>query len=482
MTPMSAQVDSNQTIVIAGRVFRRPAFHTSRVTWMWLGFIVMFVLYWVYVVVLERIDGELVLTRWLATVSGPETAAGATFPWIMQIAVEIFHPRVLRHFIPVIIGWWLSVEAATSLVQVLYDTTDRATARDFLRRQRRRNRPPANDVLPVTPQTLHRMEDESVHLRVGGPVVVSLPVGHAAVVEWNSRFARVIGAGTQRLGSFEHIHSIIALKPQEREAENIPVMTKEGIPVTTDAHIVFRINPGDNPQTRNQPFPYDPDAVRKTAYSVVVRADGRESSWDDAPMGTVRGNLVRSVGEFTLDELIFSEAAGRKVHQTIRNDVEAKVRDNLKKSGIDFVQLHLGRFEPPPEVSEQYTEYWLANWQKQNRIARANDAASAMQEVQVAYAEAEITMLQAIVDGVRRAQGEADDTSGYLLALRLVEMLDKMVRQSQDRLPGTGSDQIGPRLQELRQQLVQLESEVYPRSGAAPAPPQDRLNRREGLG
>lgn len=478
---MSVPAEPTNTIVIAGRAFRRPAFTTNRVIWMWLGFAVMLAAYWAYVITLERVDGALVLTRWLSAISGPQTAAEATFPWIMQIAVEIFHPRVLRHFIPVFVGWWLSVEAATSLVQVLYDTTDRATARDYLRRQRRRNRPPDNSALAVTPQTLHRMEDESIELRVGGPAMVSLPVGHATVTEWNSRFNRVLGSGIQHLGSFEHIHSIVPLKPQDRQAEDIVLMTQEGIPVTTDAHIIFRINPGDDPQTRNQPFPYDPEAVRKAAYSVIVRADGGESSWVNGPMGTVRGSLAAQVRSYTLDQLIFSESGRRQVHQTIRANVENEVRDKLKKSGIDFVRLHLGRFEPPAEVSEQYTEYWLANWQKQDVIARAGDAAATMQEVQVAYAEAELTMLQAIVDGVRHVQGETDSASGYLLALRLVEMLDKMVQQSQSRVPeeGAGSDRVGVRLAELRRQLLLLESEVAPRSGAPPGPPQDRLNRRE---
>jgi regulator of protease activity HflC (stomatin/prohibitin superfamily) len=478
---MSAQAESRQTIVIGGRVFRRPAFHTNRVTWMWLGFLVMFALYWTYAIALERVDGGVAMTRWLSFIAGPETAAAANPPWIMRTAIEMFHPRVLRHFIPVIVGWWLSVEAATSLVQVLYDCPDRATARDFLRRQRRRNRPPAGPALAVTPQTLHRMEDESVELRVGGPAVVSLPTGHAGVTEWNSRFARVIGAGTQRLGSFEHIHSIIPLKPLDRSAENIRLMTKEGINVTTDAHIIFRIDPGDDPQTRNQPFPYSPEAVRKAAYSVVVRADGSETAWDSAPMGTVRGNLARSVGRYTLDELIFTDSSSRAMHQSIRNEVEEDVRANLKHSGIDFVRLQLGRFEPPPEVSEQYTEFWLASGQKHDQISRATGAASTLQEVQVAYAEAEITMLQAIVEGVRRAQGETDSASGYLLALRLVEVLDKMVQQSRDRLGDSVGvrDHVGPRLTELQQQLAQLESQVYPTSGA-PGLPQDRLNQQKG--
>ncbi|MEZ4515512.1 MAG: hypothetical protein R3C44_01285 [Chloroflexota bacterium] len=66
------------------------------------------------------------------------------------------------------------------------------------------------------------MEDESVELRVGGPALVAIPSGHAAVTEWNNRFRRVVGSGTQSLSHFEHIHSIISLHPLERTADDIP--------------------------------------------------------------------------------------------------------------------------------------------------------------------------------------------------------------------------------------------------------------------
>ncbi len=475
---MSAQAGTEPSIVIAGRAFRRPVINTDRVNWMMIGFVVMLIAYWMFVIALERIDGGIILARWFFPDLSVEQMTTMSFPWLFRVAIEMFHPRVLRHFIPIILGGWLSIEAATSLVQVLYDCPDRATARDFLRRQRRRNRPPSGEALAVTPQTLHRMEDESVHLRVGGPVVVALPTGMAAVTEWNSRFARVIGYGTQSLGSFEHIYSIISLHPQERSADDIALMTKEGINVTTDAHIIFRIDPGEDPQTRNRPFPFDADAVRKAAYTVTVQAGGGETSWENAPMGRVRSTLSSIVSQYSLDELIFPESAAREPHHTIRNEVEQKVRADLKRGGIQFNRLQLGRFEPPPEVSEQYTEYWLANWQKQNQIARATGAASTLQEVEVAYAEAEITMLQAIVEGVRRAQGETDDASGHVLALRLVEMLDKMVKQTQGRLPASNQarEQIMPRLTQLQDQLAQLESQAHPASSAGPAPPQDRLN------
>ncbi|MEZ4515511.1 MAG: hypothetical protein R3C44_01280 [Chloroflexota bacterium] len=102
-----------------------------------------------------------------------------------------------------------------------------------------------------------------------------------------------------------------------------------------------------------------------------------------------------------------------------------------------FIRLQLGRFEPPPEVSDQYTEYWLANWQKQNQIARANGAASTLQEVESPTPKRKSPCSRPLLRACA-ARRETDDASGYLLALRLIETLDKMVKQSQDRLPASG--------------------------------------------
>lgn len=475
---MSASAPTGQSIVIAGRAFRLPKLPPNRINWMLVSMTIMFIIYWVYVVFLERINGEIVVTQVLLMFNQPEQLSAVTIPRILAVAVEVFHPRVLRHFIPLFVGWWLAVEAATSLVQVLYDCPDRATARDFLRRQRRRGRAPSGPELAVTAQTLHRLEDESVELRVGGPAAVFLPSGQAAVIELNGRFARVVGSGHISLGTFEHIHSIVTLHPQDRSADNIALVTCEGINVTADAQVTFRIDPGADEKSHGQPFPFDPQAVRNVAYAVTVRDNGEESSWLNMPMGRVRGALATAVDQYRLDELIFPKSAAAEPHLAIRNEVEEKVRADLKRNGIQLVRLQLGRFEPPPQVSEQYTDYWQANVQKQSQVSLALGAASTLQDLEVTYAVAEIEMIQAIVRGVQRARGETDDASGYLLAMRLVEMLDKMVRRTKETLPAstTAREQVMPRLAQLQDQLNELESQTQTDLETGPAPPVNRMN------
>ena len=109
----------------------------ARLNWPRVVLLLLLLGYWFFVSRLERVEGNLVWAALLFPDLSPTQAANVTFsPWLTQLA-ELFHPRVLRHVIPVIVGWQLAVQAGVSLMQVLYDCPDRKTAADFLRRQRR---------------------------------------------------------------------------------------------------------------------------------------------------------------------------------------------------------------------------------------------------------------------------------------------------------------------------------------------------------
>lgn len=437
------------------------------VDWLWVILVALFLAYWVYMSAFERIDSAPFLARIFFPELSPLQVAALNFPpWVTGF-IEMFYPRVLRHLIPVLVGWWLAVEAAVSLIQVLYNCPDRKTARDFLKRLRRnrasRQEPPAK----VTPQSLEKLRQDSVLLRVGGPVLVEVPDGHAAVTERNARFRRVLPSGTHELGRFEYIVAVIDLQPQERVARDIALLTSDGIPLTTDASLRFSIDPGTEP-THLQPFPFKEKAVRDAAYTGAVAASGTVSSWDDSPMGKVKGALAGQVAQETLNKLFFDENP-REVHRDLMQAVTREVWDKLPKDGIQPLQLRIGRLVPPEAVSRQYTDYWLANQQKEDAIARANGTAPLIQEAEVARADAEVAMLQAIVEGVRRAQNEAGSRlTGYLLALRLLESLRRMVRPNSDTATGGEAVDLQRQRDQLAQKLAKIEERIRQQQEDAP--------------
>jgi regulator of protease activity HflC (stomatin/prohibitin superfamily) len=424
----------------------------NQINWMRLVLLVLLLLYWLFARSLERVDGNIILASWFLPDLSVQQAAQLELPLLYRFPVEMLHPRVLRHLIPVVAGWWLAVEAAVSLVQVLYDCPDRKTARDFLRRQRRAG---AGLELPlaVTDRTLDQMRQDSLQMRVGGPVSIAIPGGNAAATELNGRFLRVLPAGTHALGRFEYLRAVIDLHPQERSDKAVPLQTKEGITVNADVQVSFRISTGGEPITRTRPYPYSEDAVRRAAYAGVVLANGNASSWHSMPLSRVKGALAEVVSQYRVDELLFPTSPVRQLHFSIRREVERRVRAGLQAQGIDLLRLQISGLTPPEPVTQQYMKYWLTHWQTRDRIVGADSAASAIEEVEVARAEAEITMIQAIVEGVRRAQREgAAGMTGDMLALRLIEALERLVRQSQT--PGRSPDQILPRLHDLQRRLA----------------------------
>lgn len=442
-----------------------------RIDWLLIMLIVLFLGYWFYMSALERIDSRPLLARFFFPELSPlQVSAMAIPPWITGF-VELFYPRVLRHLIPVIVGWWLAKEAAVSLIQVLYNCPDRKTARDFLRRQRRTSAGSQDIPVKVTPESLDDLREESILLRVGGPVAIQIPDGFAGVTERNARFNRVLPPGKHRLGRFEYLVSIIDLMPQQRVAREIPLLSSDGIPLTTDASLVFSIDTDAEPSPE-KPFPFKEEAVRQAAYSGAVTAGGAVSSWDDGPIGKVKGALGGQVARESLNKLIFDENP-REVHRDLTQAVTREVWDKLPKDGIKPLQLRIGRLAPPEAVSRQYTEYWLANRQKTDMIARANGTAHLVQEVEVAKADAEVAMLQAIVEGVRRAQNEAgSQLTGYLLALRLLESLRRMVNVSSLGLDRPGDEATGTLLEhteQLEDRIARLEAAIKTLPGESPA-------------
>lgn len=415
---------------------RRPA------NWPWFVLAVLFLGYWLLMSSMERINANAILAGYFMPGLTPLQTETVSFHPLLTWAVKLFHPRVLRHFIPLIAGWWLAVQAAISLMQVLYNCPDRRTAAEFLRRQRNDRVSRLEEPFTVRPENLADAQERSILLGVGGPVRVSIPSGFAGVTERNARFLRVLPPGVYTLQRFEHLLAVVDLHPQEKTARDVLMLTKEGIPVRADMSLTFAIDPGEDVATRRRPFPYDEQAVKKAAYGGVVGPNGRVSSWAEAPLGKVRGALAGLVSEESLDNLVHSPSP-RDAHHVLTQAVTNKVWQSLPREGIKPLSLRIGRLSPPPEVSRQYTDFWLANQRKKDMLARASGTAQLLQEAETARAAAEIAMIQAVVDGVRHAQQEAGaKLSGYLVAVRLLEALRKMFDSSTHNLQSVGGDTV----------------------------------------
>jgi hypothetical protein len=403
----------------------------------------LLVCYWLFVWQMERID--------LEGYQFPFPIA-ITLPQFVVSFMTLFLPRVLRHFLPILLGFLLAYEMASNVLFYLYDLQDHSDARRFLNRLRNPGRF-GGKAVTVTPQTLEKQRRESARLRAGGPGRVNIPVGHVAITELNGRYFRTIVGGSHILNSFEYVKAVLDLRPQERNNFKVRLQSREGLEVTTNASVTFRIGTGGAPATPRQPYPFDADAVRKLAYAEINLPEGRVANWEGSALGTVVGTLGKIVATFSIDELLQDSQTEIGSHLTIRRQVEREARAKLKDQGIDLQRVRIGRFRFPEDVTSQHLEYWSTYWDTQAELARVDGEAVAIEGMEIARAAAEMEMIQAIVAGVQQAKQQGyGGTESVVVALRLIEALEKLARQSQTdvSLP----DEMLPQLQSLHQQLL----------------------------
>ncbi|MCL4264336.1 MAG: hypothetical protein KJ069_14025 [Anaerolineae bacterium] len=367
---------------------------------------------------------------------------------------------IFRHFIPVIVGWWFAYNATVGMMQRLYDLPTKDDASLFLSRLRS----PGYGIgkgLPIWPHTLEIERPSSVLLRVGGPGKVSVGPFMVAVTEDNGRFARILPPGSHQLYPFEYIHTILDLRPQERTIADAVVRTRDNIDLTVTFSIVYRIRQGDEQPSKTKPYPYEEAAVRAAAYAQTVLENGAASTWDGKPATTTRSKLAVAVERYRLDELMHPPGRTDEPYRALQREVWRTARTELGHYGIDLLSVHIDRVQPPPDVEAQYIDYWRTHWEERAKLSKADGEATAVEEIEIARAEAEVAMIQAILEGIQRARRSGATTrTSEIVALRLVEGLERMAEQSRQK----------PNALTLLAELDQLRSDLVTRALADNSP------------
>jgi regulator of protease activity HflC (stomatin/prohibitin superfamily) len=413
--------------------------------------------YWIFAWQLERVDlSESPPAFWLRVVS--------IFPlfdlvteWVI-LAAEFLSPRVLRQFIPVLVGLGLSFVAVVRFLQSFYDLPDGSATSAFLLRSVV-GRALFGSVVVIDRENFEEHRRKQPMLRIGGPGKIAVRGGDSVVTEKNGRFQRILGPGVHTLGRFEYPVAVVDVRPQERENSDVKLITGDGIELSTKVDVSFQIDSGDEARSKKQPYPFDKDAVYKAAYSQANVAADAVVTWDALPLIVAAGQLSSIVGEYELDELVFPDQADAPVHRRLKSEMKRRAAAIVPAFGVKINDVSLGRLEPPDTVTEQHVGLWRAYWDKQRRVSVAQGEAEALERSQKARAQAEAIMLQAILEGVERARRSGRDVrTKDIVALRLVEALEVLVEESRKLAPAP--DDLLPTLGNLREQLrLNAESE-----------------------
>lgn len=427
---------------------RQPRPRLTHATgWFSILLVALLLFYILFVWYLEQIS----LTRWVEQLT---TASQLTWPYLFFVLTF----RVLRHLIPVAVGWWFAYQAAVETIQRLYDLSDSEAASRFLSRLRA----PMSRMKAtlINRASLEKDREESVILSIGGPSKIAIAASDVAVTEINGRRARVLSSGKHLLSPFEYIHTVMDLREQERTESNVPLRTKDNIDVTADFTVVFRILRGETAPTKSKPYPFDEEAIWTAAYLLTVLKDGNISNWQYRPILTTKSKLTATVAKYHLDELMHPAGRSDEPYLALQREVLRSARAELFNSGIELISVHIHQIKPQKEVEDQYIAYWQSQWQAKARLSEADGQATAFEEIEIAKAEAEVAMIQAILEGIQRARRSgATSPTSEIVALRLVEGLERMAEHSRQTEP------ILPLLTQLQAELrasAILQSEQTP--------------------
>ncbi len=428
--------------------------HTLFTFFLWL----IFFAYWFFVWQMERIDLEQF-----------QRSYPFSLPIFVTTILSFIHPRVLRHLIPVILGWLLAYEIAANLLFHLFEMPSYRSARAFLFKLRVPIYSSA-DIITVTPQTMEILQEEAAHGRAGGPGQYIIPVGHAAVTGQNGCFSRTLESGLHALNNFEYIHAVFDLRPQHRRRTDVQAYSKEGLAVTADIGVTFRISTNGVAPTPEQPFPCEADAIRKIAYGQLNLANNNVTSWENYVLVKATDYLQSKVMAFSIDELLKEPETEIGTHFTIHQFVERETRKAMETRGVEIIRLRIGRFNFPEEVTKQHITYWSADRSRALAKAKTEGEAAAYIEKEVARAEAEMDMIKEIVGAIREAKRSGHTGAGsVIVALRLIESLERVALKSQTAI--SVPDEMLHQLQTLHQQLLVAGGEESDAGFFPPGPP-----------
>jgi regulator of protease activity HflC (stomatin/prohibitin superfamily) len=376
-----------------------------------------------------------------------------TMPRPFISIIELLHPRVLRHFLPLAVGVYLAYRAAVGMIKTLYDLPEDDDATKFLGRLRAAS-PAGVKAAVLKSDTLAADRAKSVVLRVGGPANVMVAVGNVVVTELNGRFRRVLDAGMHTLERFETVHSILDLRPQERTVTDVLLLTRDGLEITADLTVSFRIQREGEPSVET-PFPFAAEAVCKAAYYARVHPE-HVDIWQAVPLNEAKSALYAIIAQLNLDDILDPDTPGTDPEHTIQKRLKAELETRLKLIGLELVAVHVNHLVLPQPVVDQVIDYWQTRWEGERSLITAEGEAEALEAIDLARTEAEIGMIQAIAQGIKLAR-EQSSTGNMrdVLALRLIEALERMALHSQEAGPLTEplTQEILPRLTDMRRRV-----------------------------
>jgi hypothetical protein len=285
-----------------------------------------------------------------------------------------------------------------------------------------------------------------------GPGLAYADCDQAGYLTYGVGVRSVLEPGLNFTGYLDLEPKAIELRPQLCSF-SVEAVTKDGIPIRVDAHVAFRVHPGNQldksgqQKVRCEPelgksFPFRRRAVFQIAAAEPVQGRTTEKGkemrhqWDSelVPMMTTR--IIQDiVSHYDMDELCAPLDPDRAPYLDIIDSMNNELHKAMVPLGIEPLEGWLGNLWPRDEsVTKRRLDNWRTEWERKILHLMSEGKAERTREIEEARAQAELKILLRFSQ-IAHASPVTDEASQAALALRFIDCIGEVVSESDSQWP-----------------------------------------------
>lgn len=275
-------------------------------------------------------------------------------------------------------------------------------------------------------------EPEAHSLRqVGGPGNLVISLDSAVLVEQAGILSRVLEAGNQSLAEFERIFSALDLRTR-RQVVAVSGMSYEGIPVTCDLELRYRLTP--RPTVDHEMDAWHNELFQAATATWVREAyhdDERLLDWGNRLTGVAMGVMRGQLALYRLDELVglgpvmstAQNAQALDVRAEIRQTVWDALHTQAPNLGARLVSADLGEIRVNDAITQQWIDDCKAHWTRRTSERQILGKAQHVALVETARNEAALRLLKAAVGALQGLTADEQQITSKVVLSRLFMVL-----------------------------------------------------------
>jgi len=262
--------------------------------------------------------------------------------------------------------------------------------------------------------------------------------------------ARVLGPGIVLVEDDENVRATLDLRKQIRSRKNIKGITRDGIEVTTQINVTFRLDAdiGDETERNRRAHPFNAHSGFRAIYGTPIVKQGETGEelvqeWTDLPAFVASDIFRDMISTQNFDNLFRPDQNVELPLNDFRREFGERVTHEtvLRERGIRILNAGFTTLSPSKKVDNQRLGTWQASWHKTTTETLAAGDLQAARIIQRERANAQYEMMRNLAEILRDKHvtktavvlrlfkslesASADPSVRRLLASDTVEILSK---------------------------------------------------------